>query len=292
MTDFHKSVNIGNHFPAGYKDQLFQAARSEFLSSQAAGFATSPHRLRIQTDKRPTDFLRNIIRLHDSGCILTTVEALSMEWRSPRLYIVGAECLFRSEMGCSTRSMMFLLRIMMHNVSRCGAVYRCCVNTGAIMSPALFLSLDEQRWLYPGRIFKRPAFQERVCICPGWCRPHPHGFARFCSGFTRLDHFLLVVMYLCLSQLILSPQAHSFYLRSSALWLHHFLHSAVQKKKKTKNNLSHLVKTKGGILLLPVPHGGCEANLWWEDLFTADGNLLPPTVVAHSTPHTSHFSRS
>ena len=31
MTDFHDSVNIGNHFPAGYKDLLLQAAGYEDL---------------------------------------------------------------------------------------------------------------------------------------------------------------------------------------------------------------------------------------------------------------------
>ena len=54
----------------------------------------------------------------------------------------------------------FLLSIIMYNVDICGAVYLCRVNTGAIMCPAFFLILDEQRWLCPGRIFKRPAFPE------------------------------------------------------------------------------------------------------------------------------------
>ena len=185
-----------------------------------------------------------------------------------------------SEMSCSTRSMMFLFSIMMHNVGRCGAVYRCCVNTGAIMSPALFFSLDEQRWLYPGRIFKRPAFQERVCICPGWCRPHPHGFA---------------IMYLCLSQLILSPQAHSFYLRSSALSLHHFLHSAIKKK----NDLSHFDQNQKW-------HSSSSSTSWWLRTKTCGAHNSPflKKIVARSfhswwqsaatnnggTQHTSHVT--
>ena len=203
ITDFHKSVNIGNHFPAGYKDLLLQAAGYEVLPSQAACFATSPHRLRIQTNMRPTDFLRNIINLHDSGCFLTTVEALGMEWRSPRLYIVGAECLYCSMMYCSSQfsryeasgSTMFLLSIMMYNVDICGAVYQCRVNTGTIMSPAFFFLLDELRWLFPGRIFKR---RTRVKVfLSGVLLSHPHGFARFCRAFMRLHQFPFVVMYLC-----------------------------------------------------------------------------------------------
>ena len=82
--------------------------------------------------------------------------------------------------------------------------------------------------------FSRGLLSQSVSICPEWCCPHPHGFARLCRAFIRLDQFPFVVMYLCLSQLILSRQAHSFCPRSSALSLHHLIHSAVQKKSRNE----------------------------------------------------------
>ena len=55
--------------------------------------------------------------------------------------------------------------------------------------------------------FSGGLLSQNVSICPEWCRPHPRGFASFCRAFMRLDQFPFVVMYLCLSQLILSRQA-------------------------------------------------------------------------------------
>ena len=55
--------------------------------------------------------------------------------------------------------------------------------------------------------FSRGLLSQNVSIFPEWCRPHPHGIASFCRAFMRLDQLPFVVMYLCLSQLILSRQA-------------------------------------------------------------------------------------
>ena len=88
--------------------------------------------------------MRNVFNLHDFGCFFTTVEALGMERRSPRLYIVGAECLHRCMMYEASGSTMSLLNITMYNVDICGALYLCRVNTGAIMSPAFFFLFNER----------------------------------------------------------------------------------------------------------------------------------------------------
>ena len=42
--------------------------------------------------------------------------------------------------------------------------------------------------------FSRDQLSQSVSLCLEWCCPHPHGIARFCRAFMRLDQFPSVVI--------------------------------------------------------------------------------------------------